>query len=161
SLVGTTDVDDATAPADVHATAADVRYLWDELAARWPDHPAARDPRRAVSRVFAGLRPLARGNPRRPWDNRREARLVAEGGKYSTARAYAEHALDRVVGDLRLRVAPCTTRTALLPGRTDPTIAAARARWSEKDPAVAPGPFAPARADVEVAMELQFARTVA
>jgi len=168
SLVGTTDVDDLAGPDHVAPTAEDVRYLLDELAGRWPQHSAAHDPLHATSRAFAGLRPLARGNPARPWDNRREARLVVEngmysmvGGKFTTARLYAERVVDRVVDDLGRRAAPCATRVAILPGPSDPELAAARARWWERDPASAPGGLAPARADVEVAIEHLFARRVA
>src|SRR5207237_9550128 len=99
--------------------------------------PPARDPVHATSRAFAGLRPRARSGRARPWDNRREARLVCErglccmvGGKFTTARLYAERVVDRVVADVGLRQAgPCKTRVAILPGPSDPALAASRARW--------------------------------
>ena len=143
-------------------------YLWREIAARWPAHPAAIDPAGATVRAFAGLRPLARGNRARPWDNRREARLVSErgvhamiGGKFTTARRFAERVVDRVTADLGARTAPCTTRTAALPGPGDAEIVRARAAWAAADATTTPGSLALARADVEVAVEHGFARTVA
>ena len=106
-------------------TAEEVRYLWNEIDARWPDAP---DPSVSTSRVFAGVRPLVRAANALPWNNTREARVVEEhgmitivGGKYTTARALAEPAVDRVVTQLGASVAPCGTATAVLP---DPPPAA-------------------------------------
>jgi len=118
SLVGTTDIDDSSGPDRVAPAADDVRYLWEELARRWPQ----RDPSTATLRVFAGLRPLARSQRDRPWDSSREARLLVEdglislvGGKYTTARLLAEHAVDLVVKKLERRVEPCVTSFRELP----------------------------------------------
>jgi glycerol-3-phosphate dehydrogenase len=164
SLVGTTDTDDDRPPDEVSPTAADVRYLWDELRARWPDAP---DPAGVTARVFAGLRPLARTRSRRAWDNPREARLVMErgllsmvGGKFTTARHLAELAVDRVVHDLGMKVARCTTASALLPGRSDDEHLAPLARWKNRPGESTGTPIDLARGRVELAMEHQFARHV-
>jgi glycerol-3-phosphate dehydrogenase len=168
SLVGTTDVDDARSPGAIGPAPEDMVYLWREIAARWPAHPAATDPAGATVRAFAGLRPLARGNRARPWDNRREARLVSDGGvhamiggKFTTARRFAERVVDRVAADLGAHLAPCTTRTAALPGPGDAELVRARAAWAAGDASTTPGKPALARADVELAIEHGFARTVA
>ncbi|MEP7027938.1 MAG: glycerol-3-phosphate dehydrogenase/oxidase [Candidatus Eisenbacteria bacterium] len=169
SLVGTTDTDvgldqdpDAVAP-----TADDVRYLWDEIAARWPDHPAARDPLAATRRVFAGLRPLARTGSGKPWDHSREARLLDErglislaGGKYTTARHLAERAVDRAVRHLRRPAAPCATAELVLPGPSGPLLSGARSGWLAQSTETTGTNPDLARADVELAIEYQFARGV-
>jgi len=118
SLVGTTDTDDDAGPDRVAPAADDVRYLWSEIQRRWPHL----DPSASTLRVFSGLRPLARSDRDRPWDNSREARLLVEGemislvgGKYTTARLLAERAVDLVVRRLGRRSDPCQTRTRALP----------------------------------------------
>ena len=167
SLVGTTDTDDPEPPDAVSPRLEDVRYLWDEIAARWPDHPAARDPAGQTVRVFAGLRPLVRARSDRPWDNPREARLLAErglfslvGGKYTTARRLAERTVIRVVAHLGARVGPCVTRTARLPGPFDPPVLAARAASAAR--AIERTGTTPdlSRSDVDVAIDCEFARGV-
>ena len=118
SLVGTTDTDDDADPDRVAPAADDVRYLWSEIARRWPHL----DPAASTLRVFAGVRPLARSDRDRPWHNSREARLLVEGGmislvggKYTTARRLAERAVDLVVRKLDRRVGHCVTATSVLP----------------------------------------------
>jgi glycerol-3-phosphate dehydrogenase len=125
SLVGTTDTDDASGPDAVTPAADDVRYLWDELARRWPQH----DPSASTLRVFAGLRPLARSRRDRPWDNSREARLLVEdglismvGGKFTTARLLAEHAVDLVVKRLERHAEPCVTTMRELPALSSEAV---------------------------------------
>ena len=121
SLVGTTDTDDSAGPDRVAPAAQDVRYLWEEIERRWPHL----DPSESTLRVFAGLRPLARSRSDRPWDNSREARLLVEqglislvGGKYTTARLLAEHAVDLAVKRLGRSVDACVTRSRALPALT-------------------------------------------
>ena len=164
SLVGTTDTDDPAQPDAVAPTAQDVRYLWEEIAARWPDAPK---PAQSTTRAFAGLRPLARAASAQPWDNPREARLVEErglislvGGKFTTARHLAERAVDRVVRILGARAAPCSTASAILPGPSDPDLEAATTRWTARDAGSTGTTPDLTRAAVEVAMEHQFARHV-
>jgi len=164
SLIGTTDTDDDRPPDDVSPTAADVRYLWDELRGRWPEAP---DPARVTARVFAGLRPLVRTRSRRAWDNPREARLVMErgllslvGGKFTTARHLAELAVDRVVHHLGMKAARCTTASALLPGRSDDEHLAPLARWKNHSSESTGTAIDLARVRVELAIEHQFARHV-
>jgi glycerol-3-phosphate dehydrogenase len=167
SLVGTTDTDDPEPPDMVSPRLEDVRYLWDEIAARWPEHPAARDAAGQTVRVFAGLRPLVRARSDRPWDNPREARLLAErglfslvGGKYTTARRLAERAVDRVVAHLGARAAPCSTRTARLPGPFDPPVLAARAASAARATERTGTTPDLSRSDVDVAIDCEFARGV-
>ena len=122
SLVGTTDTDHAAAPDAVAPTPQDVRYLWREIAERWPGRGPAAEPR-AVRRTFAGLRSLSRkGGGTLPWENSREARLLEEnglvslvGGKYTTARSLAQRAVERVARRLGRRLPASTTAATPLP----------------------------------------------
>ena len=111
SLIGTTDVDDGTAPDRIAPVSEDIRYLLAETGRILPGAVRCRP-----VRTFAGLRALARGRAATPWANRREHRILIErrmitlvGGKYTTHRSLAERAVDRVVGMLGLRAAPCST----------------------------------------------------
>ena len=132
SLVGTTDVDFAGDPSAVVPAPDDLRLLRGEIERRWPGRGTP------VARAFAGLRPLvARGvgaGSALPWRNTREARLVEEegllslvGGKYTTARSFAERAVDRVVARLgaATRVRACDTAVAPLPARPGESTAPA------------------------------------
>jgi glycerol-3-phosphate dehydrogenase len=154
SLVGTTDVDFAGDPATVRPTGADVRYLQGEIERRWPGHGGP------VGRAIAGLRPLAAtgGGVALPWRNTREARILEEdgvlsltGGKYTTARRLAEHAVDRAIAqlDAAARTRPGDTAAAMLPARP---AAPAAGETTATDPPLA-------RADVEHAVRHEFACT--
>ena len=101
SVLGTTDVDDATAPADVHATADDVDYL---LRAARQAFPGAELGRQDVTGVWAGLRPLLAQPGANP-DQLSRRHVVVEGrngvfalvgGKLTTHRAMAQDALERI-----------------------------------------------------------------
>ena len=112
SLVGTTDVDDATAPERIAASEEDIRYLLEEAARALPELATRGRPLRA----FAGLRSLAQGGAILPWANSREHRIIEEGtmlsligGKYTTHRSLAERVVDRVVRATRVRAGRCTT----------------------------------------------------
>ncbi|MEO6462845.1 MAG: glycerol-3-phosphate dehydrogenase/oxidase, partial [Candidatus Eisenbacteria bacterium] len=156
SLVGTTDVDFPGDPATVAPAAADVRLLRDEIELRWPGRGGP------IGRAFAGLRPLlAHGGatPALPWRNTREARILEEagmlslvGGKYTTARALAERAVDRAVTLLGAggRVRACDTATAVLPARPGEMVMPAAAT-RDPEPALRPD-------DVRFAVEHEFAR---
>ena len=118
TLVGTTDDDDDRSPDEVAPTLEDVRYLWDEVRARW----SIRAPNPAECRVFAGVRPLVRHDDAMPWQNSREAVIVRDrgvfallGGKFTTARALAQRTVDAVVLHLGASARPCTTDDAPLP----------------------------------------------
>lgn len=131
SLVGTTDVDDATAPERVKARPEDIRYLLEETARVLPRH----DPVPRPLRAFAGVRSLAQGSAIRPWANSREHRILENGsmltligGKYTTHRSMAERVVDRVARSAGIRAGPCRTRTTPLPGGRAQTIAALAAR---------------------------------
>ena len=131
SLVGTTDVDDGTAPERVKAHPEDIRYLLEETARVLPRHNPGQPPLRA----FAGVRSLAHGSAIRPWANSREHRIVEDGsmltligGKYTTHRSLAERVVDRVVRYAGIRAGVCRTRTTPLPGGRAKSIAGLEAR---------------------------------
>jgi glycerol-3-phosphate dehydrogenase len=133
SLVGTTDVDDDTAPERVTASAKDVRYLLEEAARVLPAGAKARP-----LRAFAGLRSLVQGNAILPWANSREHRVLQEGtmltligGKYTTHRSLAERVVDRVVRVTGAGAGPCRTAEAPLPGRA-PAIAEAASKYAAR-----------------------------
>jgi len=98
SLIGTTDVDDATPPERIAASEEDIRYLW-----RRPCGPSPSWPR-AGGRSRLRRSPLPRaGSAILPWANSREHRIIEEGtmltligGKYTTHRSLAERVVDRV-----------------------------------------------------------------
>ncbi len=157
SLVGTTDVDFAGDPATVRPTGDDVRYLRAEIERRWPGHGGP------VGRAIAGLRPLAAPGPGAglalPWRNTREARILEEdgvlsltGGKYTTARRLAAHAVDRAIAQLAAedRTRAADTATAMLPARR---AAPEGGEATATDPPLA-------RADVEHAVRHEFARAL-
>jgi glycerol-3-phosphate dehydrogenase len=119
SIVGTTETGFTDDPDTCVPTVPDVRYLLDEVRARWrtkvrfPEH---------VRAAYAGLRPLVRsGGSLRSAS--RESRLLVEGGlysmvggKYTTYRAISERVLNRVLRDLGKAAHPCSTRERPLPG---------------------------------------------
>jgi len=138
SLVGTTDVDDATAPERIAANEEDIRYLLEEAVRALPELATRGRPLRA----FAGLRSLAQGSAILPWANSREHRIIEEGtmlsligGKYTTHRSLAERVVDRVVRATRARAGRCTTAESPLPGRMD-AIAKLGARFPGRHGAV-------------------------
>jgi len=131
SLVGTTDVDDDTAPERVTASPEDIRYLLEEAARVLPRLGGSARP----LRTFAGLRSLARGSAILPWANSREHRILEEGtmltligGKYTTHRSLAERVVDRVARLTGARPGPCRTGEVALPGRAE-AIGSLRSRY--------------------------------
>jgi glycerol-3-phosphate dehydrogenase len=119
SLVGTTDTDFTGEPADARATDADIAYLLDAI---------SQATRTTVSRdeiltTFAGIRPLLAGDSKRPSARSREHRIVQQadnfltiaGGKYTTYRAMAQEAVDRVYRLLNRRSLPCRTAHEPIP----------------------------------------------
>ncbi|MGH7724976.1 MAG: glycerol-3-phosphate dehydrogenase/oxidase [Candidatus Eiseniibacteriota bacterium] len=171
SLVGTTDVDHAGPPEGVSPATEDVRYLWDEIAARWPERSSSLPSE--TGRVFAGLRSLVRTDSRVPWRNTREARMLEErgvltlvGGKFTTARRLAERTVDRVIqlaasgattgtGAART-VGPCRTATDPLPGGEE------RERAIRERAQAKPGIVSGLRqAEVAYAVDCEFARSIA
>jgi glycerol-3-phosphate dehydrogenase len=116
SLVGTTDVDDSSAPGKAGPPAEDIRYLLEEAARALPAMGRGLRPVRA----FTGLRSLTRGRSGAPWMKSREHRLIEEpgmttliGGKYTTHRSLAERVVDSIVSRLEVHAAP--SRTATVP----------------------------------------------
>ena len=158
SLVGTTDVDDATPPERIAPSEEDIRYLLDEAARAVPELATRGRPLRA----FAGLRSLAQGSAILPWANSREHRIIEEktmltliGGKYTTHRSLAERVVDRVVRATRVRAGRCTTAESPLPGRME-AIAKLMARFPARLGAA--GPLEVTEAEVVHAVHVELAR---
>lgn len=138
SLVGTTEAEEAGNPDDCAPTVPDLAYLVGEIRRRWPGRVQVGE---QVHRAFAGLRPLARAAG--PLGQvSRESRLLSEnglftivGGKYTTYRAIAEQALDRILKKIGKSARPCSTRERPLPGAgagtREQAAALARARALE------------------------------
>lgn len=127
SLVGTTEVEHDGPPGDVHATEDEIRYLLTELQGYFgPQAPDRRD----VLACFAGVRVLPYRRGRSLGDTNREAQVRMEapgllgivGGKWTTHRATAEEAVDRVLDALEWEPRPCDTATAPLPGGSIPDM---------------------------------------
>lgn len=124
TLLGTTDTDFAGSPDEVLADRADVEYL---LAAARQTFPSAGLTESDVVATFAGLRPLVRKPGRSLKETSREEAIVVSegglvtvtGGKLTTHRRMAEHAVNRIASRLRrdaVAVAPCATRRRRFPG---------------------------------------------
>jgi len=118
SLVGTTDVDDRTAPESIGPTREDIRYLLEEAARAVPGLNGT------PVRAFAGLRSLAQGSAIMPWANSREHRILREGsmltllgGKYTTHRSLAERVVDQVVRMTGVKAGRCITKETPIEGR--------------------------------------------
>ncbi|MDH3253965.1 MAG: glycerol-3-phosphate dehydrogenase/oxidase [Acidobacteriota bacterium] len=142
-VLGTTDEDDAVAPAEVRPTPADTDYLL-ELA----NHafPSADVGRADVSGAWAGLRPLlADGSHLDADDISRRHRIISgppglwilAGGKLTTHRRMAEDLVDTIaphLADAGVAIGPCLTKTKkLLPG----SVVLGRKRLNEKEVATA------------------------
>jgi glycerol-3-phosphate dehydrogenase len=122
TILGTTDTFDATPPAQVRATEADVAYLLDATNHHFP---AARLTRADVRSAWAGLRPLvASASAGQPSNASREHELVRAasgllsitGGKLTTYRAMAAQVVDAAERALGGPVRRCTTDQRPLPG---------------------------------------------
>jgi glycerol-3-phosphate dehydrogenase len=121
TLIGTTDTDFAGDPSSAEPEPGEIRYLLDAAAAALPSlriHPD-----RVVS-AFAGVRPLLAGDPGHPSATSREHAILEGprgllsvlGGKYTTYRAMAEQATDRIESLLGRKRTPCLTANLPLPG---------------------------------------------
>jgi glycerol-3-phosphate dehydrogenase len=159
TLVGTTDVDDPTDPAVVGPRPEDVRYLLEESAAALPGSLEGARPVRA----FAGVRPLARGDAKRPWENSREHRVLEEdgiwsvvGGKYTTHRALAERVVDRMVRAQQWKAGSCVTATLPLKSHREESLRRLRADFPRSVELT--GGFAISEAEVAHAARAEKAR---
>jgi glycerol-3-phosphate dehydrogenase len=128
TLVGTTDTDFAGSPDAVFAERGDVDYL---LAAARTTFPSAALAESDVVATFAGLRPLVYRPGRSVGKTSREEAIVESegglvtvtGGKLTTHRRMAEHAVDRIAKRLRREgrpVGPCATLGRPFPGAARP-----------------------------------------
>ena len=124
SIVGSTDTDFVGDPARARTGPADIDYLCEEARAILPDTPIDES---AILTTFAGVRPLLRSNARATARSR-EHRLIRQGdnllsvvgGKFTTYRAIAEQAVNRVYQLLGQSRPPCTTATTPLPVHRPP-----------------------------------------
>jgi glycerol-3-phosphate dehydrogenase len=128
TVVGTTDTDFGGSPDAVFAERADVDYL---LAAARATFPSAALAESDVVATFAGLRPLVYRPGRSVGKTSREEAIVESeggfltvtGGKLTTHRRMAEHAVDRIARRLRREgrvVGPCATVGRPFPGAARP-----------------------------------------
>ena len=125
TLLGTTDTDFSGTPDAVFAERTDVDYL---LAAARRTFPAAALTESDVAATFAGLRPLVyRPGKSVGKTSREEAIVVSDGGlvtvtggKLTTHRRMAEHAVNRIAAQWkregRAATRPCATRGRPFPG---------------------------------------------
>jgi len=127
TLIGTTDLDDASDPDRVAPAEAEIEYLLAETNRHFPAAQLRRDD---VRSAFAGLRPLLRTSGAASSRSREHALLepvpglvVVAGGKYTTYRAMASEVVDRIAARLGCRT-PCRTARAPLPGGDVPWGAA-------------------------------------
>jgi glycerol-3-phosphate dehydrogenase len=121
TIIGTTDTWTDDAPETVHASAGDVDYLLRSANAYFPD---ARLTSNDVVSAWAGIRPLAGGQPNNPSAASREHSIVADdsgiihvtGGKLTTYRSMAAEIVDRAQEALGRQPTPSGTESAELPG---------------------------------------------
>ena len=122
AIIGTTDTYDATSPDDVHATAADVRYLLDAANHYFPEAGLRESD---VVATWAGIRPLAAsGATGAPSSASREHSIVESapglvrvtGGKLTTYRAMAAEVVDTVERALGHAASPSRTASLALAG---------------------------------------------
>ncbi|HET9253474.1 MAG TPA: glycerol-3-phosphate dehydrogenase/oxidase [Candidatus Eisenbacteria bacterium] len=159
ALLGTTDVDDATAPERIAPPAEDIRYLLEETRHALPELVEGVRPVRA----FAGLRSLLRGKGVVPWANPREHRILADGtlitlvgGKYTTHRSLAERVTDLVAERLEKRAGPC--RTATTPVAPDRERSVEELRSTRRERFTAQPGLSVGEADVAFAVREEKAR---
>ncbi len=121
TLIGTTDTDHAGDPGAAASDDADIDYLLDAVNGALPGAQVARN---KVLSTFAGVRPLLAADPAHPSRVSREhairettpGLLAVLGGKFTTARAMAEQAVDRIETLLGVPHAGCRTADLPLPG---------------------------------------------
>ena len=136
-LIGTTDIRYHGDPADVVASEEEIRYLLDETNRVFPE---AKLTVQDIHFAYAGVRPLPLRDkgPESAITRKhiiKKHRRVAKGlvsiigGKLTTYRNLAEHAVDLAVRARRSGASACETRTMPLPGATG--IEAAREKLRE------------------------------
>jgi len=121
TIIGTTDTWTDDAPETVHASVGDVDYLLQSANAYFPDARLTSDD---VVSAWAGIRPLAGGQPNNPSAASREHSIVADdsgiihvtGGKLTTYRSMAAEIVDRAEEALGRKRMPSGTESAELPG---------------------------------------------
>ncbi len=111
TYLGTTDTDFDGDPADVFATADDVRYIIDAAARYFPDHPIGAND---VISTWAGLRPLVSGEQAAGLSESSVSRehtvqvgqdglVTVAGGKLTTYRKMAAEVVEHALRELRRR----------------------------------------------------------
>jgi len=125
SIVGTTDTDWRGDPGQVRAEPADIDYMLAEVRSVLPASSVTPSD---IITTFAGVRALLHSEVANPSWRSREYRIVRHGenlisiagGKYTTYRAIAEEAVNRVSRLLGSRAAPCRTAETPLPQHRPP-----------------------------------------
>jgi glycerol-3-phosphate dehydrogenase len=140
TYIGTTDTDDSSDPATVHATREDVEYLIAAARAYFPAHPI--EPGDVIA-TWAGLRPLiddGSGNTSESQVSRehkivvgRDGLVTVAGGKLTTYRRMSAEVVDTAVH--LLRVTGDLGRRELEAPRTDKTPLPGAEGWPEDDDA--------------------------
>lgn len=133
SLIGTTDVDDRGDPDELTPVEADIEYLLAETGRHLQGEPPGRSD---VVAAFAGLRPLIAENSEPAYRASREYRLFESasgllsvgGGKYTTYRAMAAQAAERITERLGRGKGNSLTHRIPLPGGATGNFAAYRHR---------------------------------
>jgi glycerol-3-phosphate dehydrogenase len=136
-VLGTTDDDDATAPAEVRPSPQDTNYLLELANHAFPSADVGIED---VSGAWAGLRPLLADSSHLDADDLSRRHRIIEGppglwilagGKLTTHRRMAEDLVDEISPALEesgIAVGPCLTKSrALLPG----SVALSRKRLKE------------------------------
>ncbi|MFL5501368.1 MAG: FAD-dependent oxidoreductase [Gemmatimonadaceae bacterium] len=121
TIIGTTDTWTDDPPETVHAATSDIEYLISSANAYFPDARLSADD---VISAWAGIRPLAGGQPNDPSAASREHSIVTDdsgvihvtGGKLTTYRAMAAEIVDRVQEALGQRRRQSATDSVELPG---------------------------------------------
>lgn len=119
TIIGTTETPTVSAPGEVRATEADVRYLLDAVNHHFPAASLTRDD---VVSAWAGIRPLVAGSGSLGGASREHhvavdgRRVSVTGGKLTTYRVMADDAMRAVLPLLGMRYTTSPTASRPLPG---------------------------------------------
>ncbi|MEM1262550.1 MAG: glycerol-3-phosphate dehydrogenase [Pseudomonadota bacterium] len=125
-LVGTTDIRDDSPPEELVMSGDEIEYLLTELNGLFPSANVSRD---HIRHTYSGLRPLphqvdgptsaiTRSHIVRHHSDVARGLYSVIGGKLTTYRSLAEDCLKQIGRDFDWQLAPCRTRSEILPGST-------------------------------------------